>query len=76
MSVVRPEANGTVWVANFNGGHVERQKPCLRHALSVRHGDHRQNLEYVVERVMPDFSHIVPIQLLLSSRGNVRYSMG
>ena len=60
----------------IHGGHVERQKPGLRHALSARLGVRgqygmlfRPNLEFVVERVMQDFFHVVPILFLLGSRG-------
>ena len=40
LSVVRTEAykNRTVWAATLQGGHVERHKHDLRHALSVTLG--------------------------------------
>ena len=54
------------------GGHVQRLKPGLRHAFSVglevqksfrgQNGmPFRRNLEIVVERVVLDFLHVVPI---------------
>ena len=52
-----------------HGGHVERLKPGLRHALSVSLGVRgqngmlfRRNGEFVAERVMQDFLHVVQIR--------------
>ena len=54
---------------HVHGGHVERLKPLLRHALLVSLGVRgqngmlfRRNPEFVVERVMPDVLHDVPIR--------------
>ena len=56
---------------HVHGGHVERLKHDLRHALSVSLGVHfreqkwmvfRRNHEFVVECAMPDFLHVVPIR--------------
>ena len=74
MPVVSPERYRTVLLAMFvAGGRVERLDRGVRHALSVILGVQsnfleqngilfRRNPEFVVERVMQDFLHVVPIR--------------
>ena len=70
----RPSRNGQDNLArHVHGGRFQRHKQCLRHALSVSLGVQkgargqngmffRRNPEFVVQRVIPDFLHVVPIR--------------